>query len=80
LRRPTEQAIVEVMAKLVQRDAGARLRNAESLRCARHALRLVDLDEDAEPVEIELGHGELYIKTILRIFFIVPRRNSASCR
>ena len=36
---------------------GAGLGDAQPLCGTRHALRLVDLDEHAEPVDVELGHG-----------------------
>ena len=44
-------------AQLAQGDAGIGLRDAELVRCARDALGLVDLSEDVEPSDIELGHG-----------------------
>ena len=43
---------------LAQRDAGAGLLHPRPRRCARDALRLVDLDENAQPVKIEFGHKQ----------------------
>jgi hypothetical protein len=60
----------------VQGDAGVGLRHAAALRGQRDALRLVDLDEHAEPVEVELGHG-FYFKTIWWVWRIVAGRNRA---
>jgi hypothetical protein len=55
-----EQRVVELAPQLAQGDAGAGLLDAQTLRRTRDALRSVNLDEDAEPVEIKLGHGRLY--------------------
>src|SRR6266852_4587851 len=42
--------------QLVERDARIGLRHIEPLGSARHALRLVNLDEYLQPVDIQLGH------------------------
>ena len=61
-----EQAVAEMPAQLVERDAGVGLRYRQPLGRPRHALRPVDLDEYVQPVDIELGHAQRYQQNGIR--------------
>ena len=66
-RRAAEKRIIKMSAQLVQHHAGAGLLHTEHLRRTRDALRFVDFNENAEPVQVKLCHGGsvlLYIKII----------------